>query len=80
VTNGQPGHSRFGVALAKRTVSGAVDRNRLKRIAREAFRKHCVKFLGIDLVLVPRKAITRENEGQWLAQLHELLERASGAG
>ncbi len=46
-------HSRLGIAL-RRGWSGAVARNRAKRLVREAFRTHKHELpRGLDLVVVP---------------------------
>ena len=45
--------SRLGVA-ASRKVGNAVQRNRVKRVAREIFRRHKV-VAGLDIVIVPRR-------------------------
>jgi ribonuclease P protein component len=45
--------ARLGVA-ASRKVGNAVHRNRLKRLARELFRRHKVAA-GLDVVIVPRR-------------------------
>jgi ribonuclease P protein component len=79
VTNGQTGHARFGLALTRRTAARSVDRNRLKRISREAFRKHAVKGFGLDLVLAPRQSFSPAGEAQWLAELGALFDRIVGA-
>lgn len=47
--------SRLGISIGKKKVKLAVDRNRIKRLVREAFRLG--KFdipVGVDLVIVPR--------------------------
>ena len=46
--------SRLGVALTRRLVPAAHDRNHVKRIAREVFRHHAVKSAGLDCVLALR--------------------------
>jgi ribonuclease P protein component len=52
VPNG--GHRpRFGVA-ATRKLGSAVERNRVKRLAREVFRRHKLEA-GIDIIVVPRR-------------------------
>ena len=45
---GLPG--RLGVNIAKSKINKAVDRNKIKRVAREVFRKG--NFMGLDIVLL----------------------------
>ncbi len=45
--------SRFGVA-ATRKLGSAVQRNRVKRVSRELFRRHKLTA-GLDIVIVPRR-------------------------
>ena len=45
-------HGRLGIRIAKKKIKKAVERNRIKRIAREVFRKG--RFNGMDMVLVLR--------------------------
>jgi ribonuclease P protein component len=77
VAPGSPGESRFGVAIPKRLARRSVDRNRLKRLAREAFRRHAAKASGLDLVLTLRHPFSRAAEADWIAEVGGLLERAS---
>lgn len=44
------GHARFGMAIGKRYAKRAVERNRLKRQLREAFRSHCDELPAVDCV------------------------------
>jgi ribonuclease P protein component len=46
--------SRFGVALTRRLVASSVDRNAVRRLARETFRRHAVKLAGLDCVVMLR--------------------------
>ncbi len=78
IATGIPGESRLGVAAPKRLTRRSVDRNRMKRLAREAFRRHGAKAAGLDLVVALRETWRREDEGAWLAQLRELLDQAAG--
>lgn len=52
VTNGGV-VSRLGVA-ATRKLGDAAERNRVKRLAREVFRRHKIES-GLDIVIVPRR-------------------------
>lgn len=45
-------YGRLGIRIAKKKIKKAVERNRIKRIAREVFRNG--HFNGIDMVLVLR--------------------------
>jgi len=42
--------ARLGIRIAKKKIKKAVDRNKIKRVAREVFRKG--QFNGIDVVLI----------------------------
>ena len=46
------GQSRLGLAIAKKRAKRAVDRNRIKRVARESFRHHRVGLRGYDVVVM----------------------------
>ncbi|RMH50899.1 MAG: ribonuclease P protein component [Zetaproteobacteria bacterium] len=46
-------HARLGLAVSRR-YGNAVQRNRLKRCLRSAFRQHPVRTYGLDLLLIPQ--------------------------
>jgi ribonuclease P protein component len=50
-------HPRLGVALAKRQVRHAVQRNRIRRQLRESFRLHQHQIGGVDIVVLGRAGI-----------------------
>ena len=77
VAAGRAGVSRLGLIAPKRLARRSVDRNRMKRLAREAFRCHEVKAAGLDLVLAVRVPFSRETEANWLVQVRDLLGRAA---
>ena len=67
--------SRLGVAVTRRLVPLAVDRNHVKRLAREAFRRHVVKQSGLDCVLMLRERIARDQHAAFATEVGELLDR-----
>jgi len=78
---GEP--SRMGIAVTRRMLPAATDRNRIKRLARETFRKHAVKTAGFDCVVALRRAVPRASEEAFRMELAVLLDqlcpRASAA-
>ncbi len=49
--------ARLGLAIAKKHVRRAVDRNRIKRLLRESFRRHQQQLRGLDLVVLVKPGI-----------------------
>ena len=49
------GQPRLGLAIAKKSVPRAVDRNRIKRIIREHFRLNSRELPALDLVIMARR-------------------------
>jgi ribonuclease P protein component len=48
------GYARLGLAIAKKSIRKAVDRNRIKRLARESFRLRQAGLGGVDFVVMAR--------------------------
>ena len=73
---GKPG--RIGIVVSHRFGS-AVERNRIKRLIREAYRKHRGSFFGMDIVVIPRAEgkgkDALEIENALIAEMNEALER-----
>ena len=63
-------YGRLGIRIAKKKIKKAVERNRIKRIAREVFRKG--HFNGMDTVLVLRNEKKFEYE-KCYEQINEIF-------
>jgi ribonuclease P protein component len=63
--------ARLGLAVARRRIPGAVERNLFKRIVRERFRIHRDRLGGHDIVVMPRPAAA----GAGRAALRESIDR-----
>jgi len=63
--------SRLGLAISKKTVHKAVDRNRIKRLIRDSFRHSRHKLAGIDIVVLANKGLDgRRNEEMLISLSH----------
>ena len=81
VENGRT-HARLGISISRKKVRRAHDRNRVKRLIREAFRLGKLEFPpGMDLVVVPRgSALTFEQRGSGFPPWLEPWPVGSGSG
>ena len=59
VGNGKK-NARLGIVASKKSLPDAVDRNRIKRIIREAFRQHSIKSNPLDMVVMVRRAYAQK--------------------
>ncbi|MBF0281595.1 MAG: ribonuclease P protein component [Zetaproteobacteria bacterium] len=57
--------ARLGLAVSRK-YGGAIDRNYFKRVAKEVFRRHPMKHLSIDILLIP--------VGEVSQNLHDLFD------
>jgi ribonuclease P protein component len=58
--NGQR-HPRLGLAIARKTLRRAVDRNRVKRLIRESFRLNAGRLPAVDIVVLARPGLQRRS-------------------
>ena len=54
-------YPRLGLVISKRSARAAVDRNRLKRLAREAFRHVQNHLGGVDFIILSRPGLTERD-------------------
>jgi ribonuclease P protein component len=63
--------ARIGFAIAKKQISLAVGRNRVRRLARESFRHQRSNFPGVDIVLLAKAAAGKASNEQLLESLEK---------
>jgi ribonuclease P protein component len=68
------GHPRLGLIVAKRHVPLAVQRNAVKRLAREAFRRRARRLPGVDALLMVRVRIGPDRQ-RWRHDIEALWQR-----
>ncbi|HUW52477.1 MAG TPA: ribonuclease P protein component [Rhodanobacter sp.] len=69
------GHARLGLAISKRVSKRAVERNRIKRLLRESFRRIRHQLPPIDLMVMAREQAAGVPGPQLLAELDGLWEK-----
>ena len=69
------GHARVGLIVGKKLARGAVQRNYMKRVLREMYRQEQNQLSGVDILVRPQKAFTRENFAQIEAEVRQLIRK-----
>jgi ribonuclease P protein component len=69
--------ARLGLVVSKRVSKRAVDRNRLKRLARDSFRRCRLRLPCVDLVLIARPSAKEIPGPDLLQDLDTLWQRLS---
>ncbi len=72
-------HPRLGLAIAKKNIKKAVDRNKIKRVSRESFRLQQHQIGTLDIVVLARRdaaktsttVLTKSLTKHW----HKLIEK-----
>lgn len=67
----EAGKARLGLAIAKKQLKRAHDRNLVKRIIRESFRLNQEKLIGCDMVVLVKGNVSLDNR----QLLHQSLEK-----
>lgn len=63
------GQARLGLAISRKNVRRAVDRNRIKRVIRESFRQHLDQLIGLDIVALGRSGVAAKDNEELRAAL-----------
>jgi ribonuclease P protein component len=74
---GQVSISRLGIALTRRLVPAAHDRNTVKRLARDVFRRHPLKSSGLDCVVALRERFDGTQAFALREELAQLFDQAA---
>ena len=74
-------HARLGLAISKRVSKRAVERNRIKRLVRESFRRVRHRLPAVDLMVMAREQVATVPGPQLLVEIDALWKKllASGA-
>jgi len=72
--NGLP-RARLGIAVSRRVARRAVDRNRIKRQVREAFRNRPLPLDGLDLIVLARGGALEASAAEIRASLEQQWQR-----
>jgi len=71
------GHPRLGLAIAKKVMKRAVDRNAIKRTVRESFRLHPEMIADLDIVVLAKKDVLSAEPAQLKESLCKHWQRLS---
>lgn len=69
------GGARLGLAVSRRVSKSAVHRNRIKRIARDSFRRHRDTLPGVDILVIARSSADHEDNPSLHAEFVRLWQR-----
>ena len=65
---------RLGIIISKRTARSAVDRNKIKRLVREVFRKTQCNIGGYDVIIIAQKQVLNALNEDIRVCLNELFQ------
>jgi ribonuclease P protein component len=68
---------RLGMAVSKKTAPKAVARNRIKRVVRDEFRRHCQTLGAVDAVVIAKPPARNARRAELHRSLNRLWQRVS---
>ncbi len=76
--------ARLGLAIPRKQIRKAVERNRIKRLIRESFRRHQDLLHGLDVVVIGRSDLVKKNTQRVFENLEhhwrQVSERCKSSG
>jgi len=69
--------ARLGLAVSAKRIKTAVQRNKVKRLIRESFRRNKIRLQGLDIVVVAHKNAAKESNANLRQALSGLWDRLS---
>jgi ribonuclease P protein component len=69
------GRARLGLAVAKKNLQRAVDRNRVKRIIREWFRLQQDQLASVDIIVQAKMVTSEAGNKELIQSLNETISR-----
>ncbi|MDD3575514.1 MAG: ribonuclease P protein component [Halothiobacillus sp.] len=77
VTPNPTNSPRLGLAIAKRQVRLAHERNRVKRIARDYFRRHLAEWPSFDCVVMAKAGIENVSNPELQIMMKQLFDKVA---
>lgn len=71
---GRASRARLGLAVSRKVSRSAVQRNRIKRVVRESFRKHSARLPALDIVVMARPGAAECDNPRLATSIDALLE------
>ena len=75
---GESSGARLGLAISKKQLKRAVERNRVKRLVRESFRRNRTRLTALDLVVLARRDTGHASSSQLRESLRLHWQRLAG--
>jgi ribonuclease P protein component len=67
--------ARLGITVSRKVCKTSVGRNYMKRVSRELFRLHCSQLLGLDVVVLVRRAFGTQDFQQFREEFAKHVQR-----
>ena len=66
-------HARLGMVVSKKVAKLSVDRNYMRRVLRELFRRNKANVSNLDLVIRPQKSFSAKNYNEIVQEFDMLI-------